>query len=193
MNKTCTKCSKTKEVVEFFCRRDGRNGLNSQCKVCKTASLRRWREKHKKRLVAERKADYANNSEELRQRARDWRARNPERAKEISRKSAVKRCRFKTALQNSRRAARSGGYSSCNATIEELKAAFTGFCAICAVPQAECTTCLVMDHDHEPPGYFRGWLCRKCNSALGHFGDNEELLINALHYLMSDSRQQQQE
>lgn len=183
MNKTCTKCGKTKEVGEFYCRRDGHNGLNSQCKICAEAKTRKWREENKERLITERAAAYAANSEKLRQRTRDWRAKNPERTKEIGRKSMAKACRFKVALQGSVRAARRGDYMPCNATVGELKAAFTGLCGLCGCPEIECTGRFHMDHDHET-GEFRGWLCARCNKALGFFGDSEELLVDALHYLM---------
>ena len=39
-----------------------------------------------------------------------------------------------------------------------------------------------LDHCHET-GNFRGWLCNRCNLALGHLGDNIEGLQRALDYL----------
>lgn len=39
-----------------------------------------------------------------------------------------------------------------------------------------------LDHDHET-GAFRGFLCSKCNLALGHFLDSVELLDKAKDYL----------
>ena len=41
---------------------------------------------------------------------------------------------------------------------------------------------LVYDHDHITME-FRGVLCRGCNSALGHLGDNKEGVAKALEYL----------
>ena len=39
-----------------------------------------------------------------------------------------------------------------------------------------------LDHDHKT-GKFRGWLCNKCNSALGLLGDNINYIQRALKYL----------
>ena len=40
----------------------------------------------------------------------------------------------------------------------------------------------VLDHCHETKS-FRGWLCHKCNRALGAFNDNKEYLKRAIEYL----------
>jgi len=40
----------------------------------------------------------------------------------------------------------------------------------------------VLDHCHETEA-FRGWLCHKCNRALGGFDDDPEKLNNAIKYL----------
>ena len=54
-----------------------------------------------------------------------------------------------------------------------------GRCEICCfVPERG----LVMDHNHET-GDFRGVLCHNCNSALGLFGDNPDVLRKAADYL----------
>lgn len=39
-----------------------------------------------------------------------------------------------------------------------------------------------LDHCHSTKE-FRGWLCHKCNRAIGCFNDNKELLLSALKYL----------
>jgi hypothetical protein len=51
----------------------------------------------------------------------------------------------------------------------------------------ECSIChregsLVFDHNHET-GKFRGWLCGTCNTGIGMFHDNPELLRNAANYV----------
>ena len=40
----------------------------------------------------------------------------------------------------------------------------------------------VLDHDHTT-NTFRGWLCQKCNRALGNFNDSIERLERAVQYL----------
>ena len=40
----------------------------------------------------------------------------------------------------------------------------------------------VLDHCHETES-FRGWLCHKCNRALGGFDDNIDILNRAINYL----------
>ena len=40
----------------------------------------------------------------------------------------------------------------------------------------------VLDHDHIT-NTFRGWLCQKCNRALGNFNDSIERLERAVQYL----------
>jgi hypothetical protein len=41
-----------------------------------------------------------------------------------------------------------------------------------------------LDHDHTT-GAFRGWLCSKCNVAIGLLGDNIDGLMFALKYLIN--------
>jgi hypothetical protein len=51
-------------------------------------------------------------------------------------------------------------------------------CELCGLPAEP----LMKDHDHKT-GQFRGWLCRKCNAALGVFGDDIAGLTRAIAYL----------
>ena len=51
-------------------------------------------------------------------------------------------------------------------------------CEICGA--SDCRICF--DHDHET-GAFRGWLCVRCNAALGYVKDSPELLLLLVKYL----------
>ena len=62
-------------------------------------------------------------------------------------------------------------------------------CPICQRSGKQCkgeggksTGPWVIDHCHETKE-FRGWLCHKCNRALGHLNDSLELLERAIKYL----------
>ena len=50
-------------------------------------------------------------------------------------------------------------------------------CEICGDSSRIC-----FDHDHKT-GEFRGWICWKCNLALGMVKDNNKLLIKLAKYL----------
>lgn len=71
---------------------------------------------------------------------------------------------------------------------EAMLAAQGNGCAICGgehTPEDRWKSGLKnlrVDHDHRT-GAVRGLLCFHCNTALGHFRDNPELLVKALAYL----------
>ena len=45
---------------------------------------------------------------------------------------------------------------------------------------------LALDHHYDDDGnpFFRGWLCRQCNSDIGYLGDNIEGVFDAVDYLL---------
>lgn len=57
-----------------------------------------------------------------------------------------------------------------------------GACAICHKPETVEGRSLAVDHDHET-GEVRGLLCFRCNTALGKFNDDPQLLRAAAAYL----------
>jgi hypothetical protein len=60
-----------------------------------------------------------------------------------------------------------------------LLQAQVGTCAICGKPSVKP---LHVDHNHTT-GSVRGLLCFKCNSGLGMFSDNVQILLKAVAYL----------
>jgi len=57
-----------------------------------------------------------------------------------------------------------------------------GKCSICGTHVCSTGRALAVDHDHET-GKVRGLLCANCNTALGKFNDDVELLKKAIDYL----------
>lgn len=60
-----------------------------------------------------------------------------------------------------------------------------GKCMICdtnLIPRGRKHNCVAIDHNHLTDE-IRGLLCRGCNSGIGHFKDNPEVLIAAANYL----------
>lgn len=55
-------------------------------------------------------------------------------------------------------------------------------CAICGINQSDLGYKLYVDHDHKT-GKVRGLLCKHCNSGIGLFKDNKNILSKAIDYL----------
>ena len=69
-------------------------------------------------------------------------------------------------------------------TYNNMFAEQRGCCAICGEHQSTFDKALAIDHDHVT-GKVRGLLCILCNTALGKFKDDQNLLHSAIEYLRS--------
>jgi len=56
-------------------------------------------------------------------------------------------------------------------------------CKKCTIPGL--TSKVVLDHNHNT-GKGRAWICDSCNTGLGRFKDNIDLLKSAIHFLEKD-------
>lgn len=95
---------------------------------------------------------------------REWQARNPEQVRVYARTVALKK------------------YGLSRADYDEMLLRQRNECAICGGGTGGGRRALAVDHDHET-GAVRGLLCGRCNTALGSFGDSEEILLRAVKYL----------
>lgn len=83
---------------------------------------------------------------------------------------------------------RKGLWEHYKLTLDEYQAmhdAQNGLCLICnkkTSGRGKKNNQLAVDHCHQT-GHIRGLLCNKCNTAIGLFNDNIELLKNAQNYL----------
>jgi len=60
-------------------------------------------------------------------------------------------------------------------------------CPICnKITIPGLTSKVVLNHDHRT-GKVTGWICDSCNTGLGRFQDNEELLLSAIDYIKKHS------
>ena len=55
-------------------------------------------------------------------------------------------------------------------------------CEICGAFGNDTKKGLCYDHDHKT-GKFRGWLCQRCNLALGMVKENTEILFGLIEYI----------
>lgn len=127
-----------------------------------------------------------NNAEQ----ARNWREKNSEKWKEITKKSQSKY--YKNNKEKCRQASNKWlnknenyfrkrdlkrQYGLTLDDIEKMKNSQNNKCKICLEEKE-----LVVDHCHKT-NQVRGLLCRNCNYALGHFKDSINIISNALEYL----------
>ena len=111
-----------------------------------------------------------------REKARERKAANPEKWA-ASRARSYKKHRAKTLHQNW---IRQIGRLGCTPELyAKLLLEQCGVCKICGKSQSRN---LAVDHCHKT-GEIRGLLCSTCNTGLGCFGDDKEMLTKALEYL----------
>ncbi len=58
-------------------------------------------------------------------------------------------------------------------------------CEVCGAFGNDTKRGICFDHDHKT-GKFRGWICHRCNVALGMVKDNSETLIALANYLKNN-------
>ena len=124
-------------------------------------------------------AHYLANKEKYNNQARIWRLKNLDRHREYHR-DYERDNRSKMGHPQEIR-------QDYGITIDQYNEMFSkqnGCCGICGKHQSneEMGRRLAVDHCHTTKKV-RGLLCRKCNTALGLFRDNPELIQKALSYL----------
>lgn len=110
---------------------------------------------------------------------RKWRDKNREKVKEYYKRSYARRNQEDPVREKLRRKA-AALWTDYRISLEEYQNLLTRFnncCAICGNSKQLC-----VDHDHLS-GKIRGIICKRCNTAIGRLGDNEEGLTRALDYL----------
>lgn len=148
--KKCYKCGFLKPLNDFHLRKSSKDGYQATCKLCQKIAL-----------ADRRKADPIKHSNYQKK----WRNKNPERAKEINRKTKLKTT-----------------YGISPEQFNNMLADQDGCCKICKSPHPHGKGTWHIDHCHST-GKLRGLLCHYCNTGLGAFRDNLFLLKSAMEYL----------
>lgn len=156
MNKYCSGCNSTKELSGFGVDNSEKDGHRFQCKICRNTKQREYTYKNKD-LIKERNKN-----------------------KTESRKAYYKTDR---GIESSRRAHLKRAFGM---TLEEYNKKLIdqeNVCEICKELNTHSKHgVLAVDHCHYT-NKIRGLLCYKCNTAIGCFNDNIEILKNAIKYI----------
>lgn len=163
--KKCSKCEKRKARSRFYKHPRTADGLQSYCIPCHLAAN---------------EASRKRNREADRQRAKRWRAANPDKVRagrerylEANRERINARKRAQRIIKQ---------YDLLPDEYEALLAHQKGLCAICREPGKGRWGKLCIDHDHKT-GKVRGLLCSDCNLGIGKLKDDVKLVRRAAAYL----------
>jgi hypothetical protein len=87
MEKVCSVCKINKSFDDYYVRKNSKDGRTSNCIVCSKESKKKYNGRYKDRV----KEWYNKNKELSIQRAKEWKVNNPDRSKELNKKSDKKR------------------------------------------------------------------------------------------------------
>lgn len=139
-----------------------KDGYKNECKPCNEFG---------------RKQRYSANRVKMAARSRAWRNDNKERMNMLKR---IKYAKDPTAMKSSHLKWKYG------ITIEQYDVMLDeqgGLCAICKREEnRKPLRRLAVDHCHST-GKIRGLLCSRCNTAIGQFCDNPEIMKSAMSYV----------
>ena len=154
---------------------------------------RKWRQENPEKIKMAQKKYYDANREKRLANTRSWEERNPERARNNRRRGQPKRKEWKKANPDKVRAGyRRQRYGITPERFEELVRLQNNLCAICHKSETVVDyrtgelRALSVDHNHETDQP-RELLCRRCNSGIGMFDEEVELLRSAIQYLEKHS------
>ena len=121
----------------------------------------RWARENPEKVREAGRAYYHQNKEKRKQKAAEWRKANPEKVRAWYEKKRIEK------------------YGITVEQYQDLLDSQDGKCAVC---KSEFTHTPHIDHCHST-GVVRGLLCPTCNTGLGKFRDNVDVLLSAISYL----------
>lgn len=159
--KVCTKCGQDKPLDEFGLDRWAKDGHHTQCLQCRRHQRTKRREEHRDRYLEQsRRSDRKRYAYRL-VGNRAWQAGHREYMH-----NSMLRSRYGITLEERQR----------------MYAEQQGKCKICgeAAP-------LGVDHAHDGTKRVRGLLCVRCNTGIGLFREDVEIMRAAIAYLLVDA------
>ena len=170
ITKECSVCERTLPLSDFYTRKraSGERVSRAQCKICSIKSVAMWGKKNPEKKNAKDKKYAKKHRGKVDLAIAKWRKANPEKMQ------LYKHNGYKTHLMQ-----------KFGITIEDYDSMYIeqgGCCGICGTHQSELNKKLCVDHCHETD-VVRGLLCCRCNTSIGKFEDNVNLLQNAINYL----------
>ena len=154
--KICSKCKLEKTVDKFSKDKNSSTGYTYQCKECRNIKYKEY---------------YINNPDKIKlKNSNNWQKRKDFYSSELgiasSRRSHLKRV-YNISLEDYERMSLEQNHKCENCGNTEMN---------------NKNKVLCVDHDHTT-GKIRSLLCGSCNTGLGSFKDNKELLLKAIKYL----------
>jgi len=153
---------------------------------------KRYRQKNREKLKEKNKQYRLDNKEKVAQTKKRWEEQNPQSVKDISKRYKernLERVRLRQKLAYHANKDRHKGnalkrkYGMTLDDYEKMLQDQNGSCAICLVKVEDTKKkYLCVDHNHLT-GEVRSLLCDPCNSAIGFFKEDQEVILRAADYL----------
>ena len=162
--KKCSLCKEVKFHGDFH--KHPKLGFHPRCKPCRAAVGKKYYVDHPEKFLAYKLRARNETIEERTARVAERKAKAPLKRHVVARRSHLK-INFGLTPEN----------------YDAILTAQKGVCAICGVDKPSAhRQHFYVDHCHTT-GKIRGLLCGSCNTGLGHFKDNPDLLTTAISYL----------
>jgi len=159
--------------MQRICKRGHEVEVGKKCKKCKKISQREYQLNNPEKCKAINKKYQLNNPEKIKARTKEYYLNNSEKI------NARKKKWYEENLEKQKNTELVRTYGI---TLEMYNKMLVDQFFCCAICKRNMIKPLSVDHDHET-GIVRGLLCNTCNSGLGMFKDNLDILIEAVKYL----------
>ena len=185
--KKCNLCQETKPLDAFHKAKKGKHGRHGRCKDCRSLTESDYRKeyyyKNRTELRAKQKEYNKENKDAIDATRARWYAKNKDKLAE------QKKEYYESNKDNIRDKRLKHRYEITPEQYDKMLKEQDYVCAICKQHNATGKS-LSVDHNHKCcPGKkscgdcVRALLCFKCNTTLGRFGDNPQLLRQAAEYI----------